>query len=79
MLEPVLLARKHNFGTSLNCCDIPSISKKQYQVIIARYHTPQVLINLCRVSGVRDEKKWSDGVKLQPIETKSQEKRKEAI
>jgi len=38
MLEPWVLARKHNFGTSLNCCDIPSISKKQYQVI--RYHHP---------------------------------------
>ena len=46
---------------------------------LAGINTPQVLINLYRVSGVRDEKKWSDGVKLQPIETKSQEKRKEAI
>ena len=37
MLKPVVLASKHNFGTSLNCCDILSISKKQYQVISARY------------------------------------------
>ena len=35
--QVALMASKHNFGTSLNCCDIPSISKKQYQVIIARY------------------------------------------
>jgi len=32
------MARNHNFETSLNCCDIHSISKNQYQVILARYH-----------------------------------------
>ena len=37
-LQVVLLARNHNLGTSLNCCDIHSISKNQYQVILARYH-----------------------------------------
>jgi hypothetical protein len=38
VLELVLMARNHNFGTSLNCCDIHSISKNQYQVILASYH-----------------------------------------
>jgi hypothetical protein len=37
MLEPVLLARNHKFEIPLNCCDIHSISKNQYQVILARY------------------------------------------
>ncbi len=33
-------ARNHNLGTSSNCCDIHSISKNQYQVILARCTKP---------------------------------------
>jgi hypothetical protein len=40
MLELVSMARNHNFETSLNCCDINSISKNQHQVILASYHIP---------------------------------------
>ena len=56
MPKPVVLARKHNLGTSLNCCDIHSISKNQYQVILAEtvekpkkgnFQTYNYLILLC--------------------------------
>ena len=40
-LRVQILARNHNFETSLNCCDIHSISKKQYQLILASYHSSQ--------------------------------------
>jgi hypothetical protein len=43
MLEPAVLARNHNFETSLNCCDIHSISKNLHQMILARYHSLQEL------------------------------------
>jgi hypothetical protein len=43
MFEPVIMARNHNFETSLNCCDIHSISKNLHQVILARYHRPHII------------------------------------
>jgi hypothetical protein len=52
MFKPVFMARQHNLGTSLNCCDIHSISKNLHQVILARYHHIIKPLYKCFISSI---------------------------